>query len=219
MSSTKNHFPKIPSYDLDFAKYLELNRCQWTVEPAASVLLIYDMQTWYVNRYEDPSRLVGNIKRIKSAADAVGVPTVYAEADPVHNLAERGIARDLWGDGIGAVKDAQADDNQIYGDLTPSSSDFLIRKRKYSAFFETDLESLLRRMNRSQIILCGNYANHGCMTTAVDAYMRNFKVFFMADALGAFDAAAHDMALRWVADTSGQVTLTEQVIAEMGAVK
>ena len=217
MSSTKIHFPKIPDYELDFEAYLELNRCQWTVEPAATALLIYDMQTWYVNRYEDPSRLVGNIKRLKAAADAVGVPTIYAEADPVHNVAERGIARDLWGDGIGAVKDAKTKDDQIYGELAPGNTDFLIRKRKYSAFFETDLEHLLRRMNRNQIILCGNYANHGCMTTAVDAYMRNFKVFFMADALGAFDAAAHDMALRWVADTSGQVMLTEQAVAQIGA--
>ncbi len=219
MPSTDRHFPRIADYQLDFAAYLELNRCSWSVNPSEAALLIYDMQTWYVNRYEDPSRLVGNIRRLKSAADAVCVPSIYAEADPVRNLAERGIARDLWGDGIGAVQDAQSGDDQIYGELAPGNSDFLIRKRKYSAFFETGLEALLRRMNRSQIILCGNYANHGCMTTAVDAYMRNFKVFFVADALGAFDAAAHDLALRWVADTCGQLMLTEQAISQLNAVK
>ena len=219
MPSTDRHFPKIPDYQLDFAAYLELNRCSWSVEPPEVALLVYDMQTWYVNRYENPSRLVGNIQSLKSAADAVFVPTIYAEADPVHNVAERGIARDLWGDGIGAVQDDLSGDDQIYSDLAPSNSDFLIRKRKYSAFFETELEALLRRMNRSQIILCGNYANHGCMTTAVDAYMRNFKVFFIADALGAFDAAAHDLALRWVADTCGQLMLTEQAIAQLSVAR
>lgn len=215
MSATEEHFPRIPNYELDFAAYRELNRCRWTVSPGDAALLIYDMQTWYVNRYENPSRLVGNIKRLKSAADKARVPTVYAVADPVHHVAERGIARDLWGEGIRAVKDAQSSGDRIYAELAPGEADFLIRKRKYSAFFETGLEALLRRMNRNQIILCGNYANHGCMTTAVDAYMRNFKVFFMADALGAFDAEAHDLALRWVADTCGQISLTEDVVAQL----
>ncbi len=219
MSSTEQRFPRIPDYELDFEAYLDLNRCNWTTEPAASALLIYDMQTWYVNRYEDPSRLVGNIQRLRSAADAAGVPTIYAEAEPVQNIAERGISRDLWGEGIGAVEDARANDTEIHADLAPRSQDLVIQKRKYSAFFQTELESLLRRMNRNQIILCGNFANHGCMTTAVDAYMRNIKVFFIADALGAFDAAAHDMALRWVADTCGQIMLTEQVTVQLDSRK
>jgi len=90
-----------------------------------------------------------------------------------------------------------------------------VQKRKYSAFFETDLEALLRRTNRSQLIMTGNYANHGCMVTTVDAYMRNYKVFFMADALGATNGEAHDMALRWVADTCGQIALTGDVVAQL----
>ena len=211
MTTPKPHFPNIPAYELDFKSYLGLNRCNWSVDSSQAVLLIYDMQTWYVNRYEDPSRLVSQIVRLRASADAAGVPTIFAKAAPVSHLAERGIARDLWGDGIGAVHDAESTDEEIYCELKPRPDDFIILKRKYSAFFETNLEALLRRMNRSQIILCGNYANHGCMTTAVDAYMRNFKVFFVADALGAFDAASHELALKWVADVCGQIALTESV--------
>lgn len=216
MSTTDQHFPPIAAYDLDFASYLSLNRCDWRAVASDAVLFIYDMQKWYVDRYEDPRRLVDNINRLRTAADAAGMPTIFAAAQPVHNLAERGIARDLWGDGIGAVKDADASDEDMHPDLTPKANDFIIYKRKYSAFFQTDLELLLRRLNRNQIILCGNYANHGCMTTAVDAYMRNFKVFFVADALGAFDAEKHDMALRWVADTCGQIALTAPLVEALG---
>jgi len=217
MSETGQHFPPIASYDLDFASYPALNKCAWRVEPTQAVLLIYDMQKWYVDRYEDPTRLLNNINRLRAAADKTDMPTIYAAADPVHHVAERGIARDLWGDGIGAVRNAAAGDDEMHPALTPNRADFIVRKRKYSAFFQTDLEALLRRMNRTQIVLCGNYANHGCMTTAVDAYMRNFKVFFVADALGAFDAASHDMALRWVADVCGQIALTGALAEEIEA--
>jgi bifunctional isochorismate lyase/aryl carrier protein len=215
MAGQDGLFPPIAPYEMDFSVYSALNRCAWQVDPSQAVLLIYDMQRWYVERYADPARLVDNINRLRAVADASGMPTIFAAADPVHHLAERGIARDLWGEGIGHAGDATSNDHDMHPDLMPNPDDFIIRKRKYSAFFETDLEALLRRMNRSQIVLCGNYANHGCMTTTVDAYMRNFKVFFTADALGAFDAASHDMALRWVADVCGQVALTDWVVNQI----
>ncbi len=215
MPTTAELFPPIPAYDIDFASFLAFNRCDWRVDPAAAVLVIYDMQTWYVNRYADPRRLVANIRRLRTAAERAQVPVIFVVADPVHHVAERGIARDLWGDGIGAVKEAGAADDEMHPELTPGAKDFVILKRKYSAFFETDLEAMLRRMNRSQVIMSGNYANHGCMVTTVDAYMRNFQVFFMADALGATSAEGHEMALRWVADTCGQVALTTDVVAQL----
>ena len=215
MSTNERHFPKIAPYEMDFPSYLSLNRSSWQVDPAQAALLIYDMQNWYVQRYEDPTHLISNIQRLRTAIDAVEAPTIFIAADPVMHVAERGIARDLWGNGIGAVAGAKTTDYEMHPDLEPALDNFIIRKRKYSAFFETVLEATLRRTNRSQIILCGNYANHGCMVTAVEAYMRNFKVFFVADALGAFDTASHDMALRWVADTCGQIALTADVEAEL----
>lgn len=214
-TAATDHFPPIPAYDLDFAPYLALNKCAWRAAPAEAALLIYDMQNWYVDRYEDPSALIANIKALRRAAGAADVPVIFACAEPVDHIAERGLAADLWGPGIGAGADADDTGHQVHPELLPGDSDFVVRKRKYSAFFDTDLEKLLRRMNRTQIILCGNYAHHGCTITAVDAYMRNFKVFFVADALGAFDAASHDLALRYVADLCGQIALTDAVIAEI----
>lgn len=212
---TEDKFPKIAPYKLDFDSFLKLNRCQWSVDPDQAVLLIYDMQTWYVDRYEEPDGLLTKIEVIRAAAERAGMPVIFAAADPVQHVAERGIAADLWGPGIGVVADARNEDDEMHPRLAPGPRDFIIRKRKYSAFFQTDLEALLRRLNRSQIVLTGNYANHGCTVTAIDAYMRNFKVFFVADALGAFDAASHEHALRTVADICGYLTLTDRVVSEI----
>lgn len=214
---TQDRFPKIAPYTLDYESYLALNRCAWSVDPSQAVLLIYDMQRWYVGRYENPEPLLTKIEAIRTAATRAGIPVIFAAAEPVRHVAERGIAADLWGPGIGSVTDARAEDEEMHPRLTPGRQDFIIRKRKYSAFFQTDLELLLRRLNRNQIILTGNYANHGCTVTAIDAYMRNFKVFFVADALGAFNAQSHDLALRYVADICGQIALADWVIKKINA--
>ena len=210
-TSGRDYFPPIPAYQMDFKSYLALNKCDWSIDVNQAVLLIYDMQNAYVDRYEDPRPLLGNINDLRLAARAAGVPVIYAAAAHVHDPSERGIAVDLWGPGIGHGQPEGSDYNEIHAAIRPDPDDIIVRKSKYSVFFKTDFEAKLADMNRTQIILCGNYANHGCLITAVDAYMRNIKVFFVADALGAFDAASHDMALRYVADVCGQITLTEKM--------
>ena len=60
-----------------------------------------------------------------------------------------------------------------------------------------------------------SYLSPGALVTTVDAYMRNYKVFFMADAVGATSAEGHDMTLRWVAETSGQIALAGDVVRQL----
>ena len=215
MGETENYFPPIPAYDVDHEAYLNLNKVDWSVDPKQAALLIYDMQKWYVERYGAPGDLIPNINALRTAARDAGMPVIFAVADPVHHVAERGIALDMWGPGIGAAKDAEKGDDDMHPDLTPDPQDFILPKRKYDAFFETDFEAMLRRMNRTQLVICGNYANHGCMVTAVAAYIRNFRVFYTSDALGALDFASHDMAMRWVADVCGKICLTKDVVADI----
>ena len=209
---TGRFFPHIEPYEINAEDYLKLNKSKWTVSAAEAALLIYDMQNWYVDRYADPKPLLANIGRLREACTRAGMPVFFAAARKVRTLAERGIAYDLWGPGIGAVEDAEDEDDAFPSVLTPAPSDFVVPKRKYSAFYDTDFETLLRHTNRSQLIICGVYARHGCMITAVEAYMRNFKVFFVADALGDMSPEGHDMALRYVAEVCGQIAATDQII-------
>lgn len=212
---TSRYFPRIEPYEIDAGDYLLHNKSSWTVSADDAALLIYDMQTWYVNRYDNPSPLMNNVGRLRKACTQAGMPVFFAAAQKVRHVAERGIAYDLWGPGICAVSDAKDEDDGFPPELTPSDSDFVVHKRKYSAFYDTNFENLLRSTNRSQLILCGVYAHHGCMVTAIEAYMRNFKVFFVGDALGDLSWEGHDMALRYVPEVCGQIALTDQVIEQI----
>lgn len=209
---TERYFPRIEPYEINAGDYLKFNKSKWTVSADEAALLIYDMQTWYVDRYDDPGSLLTNIGRLREACSRAGLPVFFAAAQKARTRAERGIAYDLWGPGIGKVSDAANGDDGFPPELTPGAGDSIIHKRKYSAFYETDFEEQLHRAGRTQLILCGIYAHHGCMVTAIDAYMRNFKVFFVGDAIGGLSWESHDLALRYVPEVCGQIAVTEQVI-------
>ena len=57
------------------------------------------------------------------------------------------------------------------------------------------------------------YANHGCLATALDGFMRSFQVFFAADATADYSRSAHIKAIEYVAETSGVITTYEDVVA------
>ena len=61
------------------------------------------------------------------------------------------------------------------------SNDIVLPKRRYSAFPETDLDATLRSKGIQDVIISGVMTNLCCETTARDAFMRDYRVFFLID--------------------------------------
>ena len=71
----------------------------------------------------------------------------------------------------------------------------IIPKRRYSAFFETDLDQRLRELNPEKIIVCGVRTDICVMHTASDARNRDYPVEVPVDCVASFDERAHQVAL------------------------
>ena len=71
----------------------------------------------------------------------------------------------------------------------------MIRKRRYSAFFETNLEERLAELNPDRVIVCGVCTDICVMHTAADARNRDYAVDVPTDCVASFDADAHRYAL------------------------
>jgi nicotinamidase-related amidase len=56
-----------------------------------------------------------------------------------------------------------------------------IQKSQYDAFYGTELETELKQMGVSQVVVAGVLTHLCCETTARGAFMRGFKVFFLVD--------------------------------------
>jgi isochorismate hydrolase len=65
--------------------------------------------------------------------------------------------------------------------MKTESKDIVLPKKRYSAFYETDLEKILRSKGIQDLIISGVMTNLCCETTARDAFMRDYRVFFLID--------------------------------------
>ena len=61
------------------------------------------------------------------------------------------------------------------------SKDKILPKKRYSAFYETGLESFLESKGIRDLVISGVMTNLCCETTARDAFMRDYRVFFLID--------------------------------------
>jgi hypothetical protein len=73
--------------------------------------------------------------------------------------------------------------------LAPAGKDYFIFKPKHSGFYGTPLAELLQSGNVQQLVLTGTTSHQCVLFTAMDAYVRNYKLVTPADCLGAPTAA------------------------------
>jgi len=74
-------------------------------------------------------------------------------------------------------------------------ADEIIPKRRFSGFFETNLDQRLKELEPDKIIIVGDCTNICVLYTVADARNRDYTVEVPADCVATFDAEAHEFAL------------------------
>ena len=213
--------PKIAPYS--YREQEHQNRVNWRVDPARAALLVHDMQRYFVRAFElerDGQPLpdaqiniaIANIRRLLDAAHAANIPVYYTAQPPRQHPADRRLLTDFWGDGL------QDDENaRILDELAPTEADTVLTKWRYSAFVRSPLEEQLKDLGRDQLIIGGIYAHIGCLTTALEAFMRDIQPFMVADALADFTAEEHRMACEYASGRCARVLNTAEVLENINA--
>ncbi|MES9535749.1 MULTISPECIES: isochorismatase family protein [unclassified Actinomadura] len=201
--------PAIETYPIPGVGDLPNNIADWTPDPSRAVLLIHDMQRFFIRPLPAPTRdeLVRNIASVRERAVALGVQVAYSAQPGDMSEEERGLLRDFWGPGMSSTPD----DRLVADELSPEAGDWMFFKRRYSAFFGCDLLERIRRSGRDQLIICGVYAHLGVLITAVEAYSNDIQTFVVGDAVADFSAAHHRMALEYAAESCAAVVSAKEV--------
>lgn len=203
--------PKIAGYTMPQAPEFYANKTNWEIDPQRSVLLVHDMQQYFLEFYdltaEPIPELIKNTQALIAAARAQNIPVVYTAQPGDQTPEHRQLLTDFWGTGL------KADPNltKIHDDVAPAEQDIVLTKWRYSAFKFSDLEQRMQGWNRDQLIICGVYAHIGCLMSAAEAFMLNIKPFLCGDALADFSREEHDMALKYASIRCAQVEPTEVV--------
>lgn len=83
-------------------------------------------------------------------------------------------------------------------ELALGPEDKIIVKKRYSAFFRTDLDEVLREQ-QPELLVVGGINTHACVrTTVIDAYQRDYEVVVASECIASYDEAHHEITKRYL---------------------
>jgi nicotinamidase-related amidase len=168
-------------------------RPEFEIRADNAALLVIDMQGDFVDPgapYESPAarEMVDELNHLMAACRQRGIPVVLTAHNHRADGSDLGAVRHLHpltADGT-ALKEG-TEGVELYAKLDVQPGDHVIRKRRYSAFFSTDLDLLLRNLGVQVLIIAGVATNVCCESTARDAFFRDYQVVFLSDGNGTID--------------------------------
>jgi isochorismate hydrolase len=203
--------PAIEHYTLPATGSLPDNTVSWRVDPSRALLLIHDMQNYFLSPLPATLRetLTSNVASLRQRCKQAGIPIAYTAHRGRMTDKERGLLRDFWGPGM----ETTPADRDVASLIQPEPDDWVFTKWRYSAFFRTELRERMQESGRDQLLLCGVYAHVGVMISAVDAFTNDIQPFLVADGVADFSERHHHQALEYVSQCCGKVVTTEEALA------
>ena len=136
---------------------------------------------------------IRNAKRVLDVFRGKKLPVIQIKE--LHRTDMTDFGRELDGsEGIHCMEDSPYSD---YAELTyPMEGEYLITKRRYSAFFGTDLEILLKGLHVDTLYMIGGLTDVCIHYTAVDAHQHDYFIRVVTDAVAGSSQEAHDYALK-----------------------
>jgi ureidoacrylate peracid hydrolase len=164
-----------------------------------TALLVVDMQNAFCHPegtlgisgvdVESAQATIEPVRRLVEAARAAGVQVVWTQQE--HFAADASRARKRLASHTAKRKRVSALsgswDMDLVDELKPLADDpsFVIRKHRFGSFYETRLEQVLRMLGTEALLVCGTTANACVETTLREAYLRDYDVVAVTDAIAA----------------------------------
>lgn len=128
------------------------------------------------------------------AAHETGVPVIFIQE--IHRADGIDFGRELDGDEEVHCLDNDPRTEIAFEQMGYQPRDYIVPKRRYSAFYGTDLEILLRGLKAETLILCGGLTDVCVHYTFADAHQGDYFCRVAEDCVPGSSTAAHDASLR-----------------------
>ena len=163
------------------------------IDPRQTAMVVVDMQNDFVAdgaklQSRQARDMVGKLAETLRFCREQGIRVLYTAHVHRDDGCDMGLFRDLYGpiaDHSSLVDGTKGAD--IYPELAPAPGEHVIKKHRYSGFYGTDLDIILREWGIRNVVISGTTTENCCHATARDAMFDNYKVAFLADATGTFD--------------------------------
>lgn len=200
-------------------------------DPETTAVIVIDMQNDFVASgapMETPMgrELLPALAKLLGHARKTGMTVIYTAHAHRANGSDMGPFAEIYppiADRIGLIDNTPG--IEIYPDVAPEGEEVVIKKRRYSAFFGTDLDIILRAKGIKTVVVTGVTTENCCHSTARDAMFNGYKVGFISDATGTYDypdagfgpipaKEVHRVTLGVLAVSTAHVMTTDEMIAK-----
>jgi nicotinamidase-related amidase len=197
----------------------------FTLAAARTALLMIDMQEEYVTAAGGPYRVPEAGRRVPAMARLLEgcrqrrLPVVHTAFGCTHHFLDRpayGHTMPNRAHGLGF------DDSRLFQQpvfvpgLQPLADENVIHKPSYGAFYDTPLETILKRLGIEMVVLAGTLTDCCVGTTARQAYERGFGVVVASDATAAALPDMHEAELQILRRSFARVRTVREILEELG---
>lgn len=198
-----------------------LKSLQERSDPRWTALLIVDVQNDFVSpkgsaaqRGDDVSAaqaMVPSLVRLIDEARRVSLPVIYIKTTHgewtdspswIYRKSQQGALNTCREGSWGA---------EFYQGISPLPGERVVIKHRYSAFINTDLNTVLKAKGIQSVLVCGVATNVCVETTTRDAYMFDYYVTMVEDCSAAYDSKLHETTLENIRRHFGLVASSREI--------
>jgi len=221
------HKIAIPSYAIDRALSRRGRLHPFDgLDPACTALIVVDLQNGFMApgqpaEIAQAREIVPNVNCLAAATRASGGTVVWIQntttlgGDKSWSIYLDNFANAEWGPRMRRAFTPGDFGHALYPELDVQPGDPIVRKYRFSALVQgaSDLDTLLRARNIDTLIIVGTATNVCCESTARDAMMLNYKVFFVSDANACRTDEEHNATLASLMVMFADIRSTDEMIA------
>lgn len=196
----------------------------WKLVPGQTAMIVIDPQNdflhdegWYAKSGVDIRHMQRSIAPTRKLVDAcrkAAVPVIWTRHGSRDHrdagsflqlrpfLRAGGLRIGTWG-------------YEILSEFEPAAHDWYVEKNRLSAFFQTNLELILRGLKADTLIVCGVLTNQCVAATSKDATFRDFRPIVVEEATGTTFPHLHDPAIEMMRVGWAEVSSLSSVIAQL----
>lgn len=240
MSTENSTRPEI----VDRRPFVEAIRAQLRLEPAKTAVLAVDVHRGHLDpevatmpvSADDARSVRAAVARLLAGARAAHVPVIYvlltyrrttppgleSMVNPFWKAVEA--ARESMTPGRRSTivhhNQEGSAQTELPAELAAEPGDYVIRsKKRLSAFYGTDLDTLLRALATETVVICGINTNTCVLCTAFDAFNRDFRVVVARDGVASmYGDDLHVLGLENVQRCLGWVLSVDEILSLFGGV-
>lgn len=191
--------------------------------PERTALLVIDMQNDFchpegifaLNGFvlKTAPEIIQPLRRVIEICKKAKIPTIYTRHIIRCDSNENAVDGGIWVEMRPFLKREGLRPN-TWGsseieEIARLTSDYIIEKPRFSAFYQTNLEVLLRGLRVESLIFTGIVTNICVESSLRDAFFRDFKVVAIRDCMTAYKPEVHEASLRNMAFFGTVITFNE----------